>query len=64
LNWIEVTSIGDDIAFVIGKNNSFSISPQNLPSGWNSNCIYFTDDHKKNKNNKKKKRELTMVYKT
>jgi hypothetical protein len=43
LKWSKVISIGDD-AFFIGRNNSLSISSQNLPSGWSKNCIYFTDD--------------------
>jgi hypothetical protein len=42
LKWIRVTSIGED-AFFIGKNNSLSISSQNLPNGWRKNCIYFSD---------------------
>ncbi|XP_059462084.1 putative F-box protein At5g55150 [Corylus avellana] len=42
LKWNEVTSIGDD-AFFIGKNNSLSVSSQNLPNGWRKNCIYFSD---------------------
>jgi len=42
LKWTVVTSIGDD-AFFIGKNNSLSISSQNLPTGWKHNCIYFSD---------------------
>lgn len=42
LKWSEVKSIGDD-AFFIGKNNSLSISSQDLPAGWRKNCIYFSD---------------------
>lgn len=44
LKWTRITSIGND-AFFIGMNSLFSISLQNLHTGWRGNCIYFTDDY-------------------